>query len=92
MADTISGFGAGGFDFNQFIGSVGSNLQQWGMQALNRQVNIDADERQPIRAPSVVKDNRTISEKITDFVQNNALIVGVVIVGIIGAVMLFRRK
>lgn len=90
--NTISGFGENGFDFQDFIGSVGSNLQQWGLQALNRQVENDAGERRPINAPTVLRDDRTLSQKLTDFVQNNAIIVGVVVVVIVARLMFWRRK
>jgi len=90
--NTISGFGENGFDFQSFIGSVGSNLQQWGLQALNRQIENDEGERRSINSPTILRDDRTMAQKLTDFVQGNAIIVGIVVVLIVAAVMFWRKK
>lgn len=90
--NTISGFGENGFDFQDFVGSVGANLQQWGLQALNRQAENDAGERRPINAPTVLRDDRTLSQKLTDFVQNNAITVGVVVVAIVAGLLFWRKR
>jgi hypothetical protein len=83
MADesTISGFREGGFDFNALIGSVGSNLQQWGLQSLNRQVIADEGERPAVKTKSVINGDESFIDKAWGFITGNPLVIVVVIVG-----------